>query len=138
MTGKVSDKLSGLNVIPFYKQRPAMPQNETVGDTIETARIINKVESQSLEKVHYALSTEDVEAVYPELVYEKENGNKGINYMEMIPLLVQSVNELKAEVATLRKENSLLKDAMNGSKTDNRALYIDMGGKQIRKSSYNK
>ena len=40
--------------------------------------------------------------VYPELVYEDDNGNISINYVEMVPLLVQSINELKSELAELK------------------------------------
>ena len=38
---------------------------------------------------------------FPELVYEDQEGNPCINYIEMIPLLVRCIGELKAEVARL-------------------------------------
>ncbi len=133
-TEKVSDKLSGLSAVSFYKQRPATVNNVIQGDTIEAERTIPIVEAQSIEKPHYALSLEDVEAVYPELVYNKEDGTKGINYMEMIPLLVQSVSELKAEVTALKAENTQLKAIVKNGQTDNGSLYIDMGGRQIKKN----
>ncbi len=51
----------------------------------------------------YGLAADQLRKVYPELVYEDQNGNMSINYIEMIPLLVQAINELKAEVEELKK-----------------------------------
>ena len=54
-----------------------------------------------LSSIQYGLAADQLKAVYPELVYEDENGNVSINYVEMVPLLVQSINELSAKVAEL-------------------------------------
>ena len=61
----------------------------------------NEEPDQSLSPIQYGLDAEQLKAVYPELVYEDENGNVSINYVEMVPLLVQSINELSAKVAVL-------------------------------------
>ena len=58
--------------------------------------------------VRYGLDTDQLKEVFPELVYENANGTVSINYIEMIPLLVQSVNELKEEVESLKKEKAEL------------------------------
>ncbi len=58
--------------------------------------------------VRYGLAADQLKEVFPELVYEDANGNVSINYIEMIPLLVQSVNELKEEVESLKKEKAEL------------------------------
>ncbi|MBR0202009.1 MAG: T9SS type A sorting domain-containing protein [Bacteroidaceae bacterium] len=63
-------------------------------------------EKQIYSRQHYGLSAEAVEHVFPELVYENEDGSKSINYMEMVPILVQAINELKAEIRTLKGESS--------------------------------
>ena len=60
------------------------------------------MESQYNSKKHFALSVDEVEAAYPDLVYTKDDGTKVINYIEMIPLLVESIKELKAQIATLQ------------------------------------
>lgn len=51
----------------------------------------------------FSLDAAQLREVYPELVYEDRNGNIGINYVEMVPLLVQAINELKAEVESLKQ-----------------------------------
>lgn len=63
---------------------------------------ITSMERQYKNKTHFALSVDEVEAAYPDLVYTKDDGTKVINYIEMIPLLVESIKELKAQMATLQ------------------------------------
>ena len=56
----------------------------------------------SLSVIQYGLAADQLKEVYPELVYEDEEGNVSINYIEMVPLLVQSINELSKELAELK------------------------------------
>ena len=53
-------------------------------------------------RMHYALDADQLEELYPDLVVKSEDGSKGINYVEMVPILVQAINELKAEITELR------------------------------------
>ncbi len=101
-----STKLSTLSAIPYFKSTATPASVQSVeGDTATTQMTLSAMEAQNLSKVHYALSAEQLEEVYPELVYTDAKGRKLINYVEMIPLLVQSISELKAEIATLRSGN---------------------------------
>ena len=63
---------------------------------------LSGIERQLLEKQHYGLSADQLEEVFPDLVYEQEDGTKSINYVEMVPILVQAINELKGEIEELR------------------------------------
>ena len=66
------------------------------------AETIEDVEPEHyLSPIQYGLAADQLKAVFPELVYEDANGNVSINYVEMIPLLVQSINELSKKVAEL-------------------------------------
>lgn len=53
--------------------------------------------------VHYGLAVDQLREVYPELVYEDSYGNVSVNYVEMIPLLVQALNEQSAKIDALRE-----------------------------------
>ena len=70
-----------------------------------------------MEKTHYGLDAEVLKEVYPDLVYESQEGDLCINYTEMIPLLVQSVNELRAQVVSLQGTQTYNVRARNGSET---------------------
>lgn len=47
---------------------------------------------------------QEVEQVLPEAVTQKDNGYKAVNYEKIIPLLIEAIKELKAEVETLKSK----------------------------------
>lgn len=109
----VASALSGLNVTTYQKERPEMPRNIDLidaldGDTLPESRTaeLDVMEEQFYKKIHYALDADRLEELFPDLVYVREDGSKAINYMEMIPLLVQSINELSAKIEVLEGQTS--------------------------------
>lgn len=63
--------------------------------------------AQEIKNVHFGLIAQEVEEVYPNLVYKDEAGYMSINYIELIPLLIKEIQELSAEVEALKKEESV-------------------------------
>ena len=55
-----------------------------------------------LASVNYGLDAEQLKAMFPKLVQQDDEGNYSINYIEMIPLLVKSINELSEELEELK------------------------------------
>jgi hypothetical protein len=55
-------------------------------------------------KKHLGFSAQEVEKVLPNLVHENEEGVKSIKMIEMIPLLVGAIQDLKKEIELLKKE----------------------------------
>ena len=47
---------------------------------------------------------QEVQKVLPEIVVERKNGYLGVDYKRIIPLLIESVKELKQEVEDLKKK----------------------------------
>jgi hypothetical protein len=54
-------------------------------------------------KKHYGFIAQDVEKIYPDLVYENNN-YKSVNYTELIPLLVSKINAMQREIDELKKQ----------------------------------
>ena len=89
---------------------PAMPEIDRSRLTEEQLQELNAMEKSwgedpiqtKLSTVSYGVAAEQLKAVYPELVYEDAEGNYSVNYIEMIPLLVQSIKELKNELIELK------------------------------------
>ena len=71
---------------------------------------LSAVDRQLYTKQHYGLNVEQLEAVFPDLVYEDENGTKSINYVEMVPILIQAINELKGEINALKGDETTSRD----------------------------
>jgi len=62
---------------------------------------------QVLGKGHdVGIIAQEVEKVLPEVVMTRENGKKAVNYSKIIPLLIESIKELKSELDDLKSSNS--------------------------------
>lgn len=67
----------------------------------ESSSGLSYVPQTKLSKKKYGLAADELKKIFPELVYEDKNGNVSINYIELVPLLVQSVNELNSRIQRL-------------------------------------
>ena len=133
----MASSLSGLNVTTYQKERPAMPvEEETIFDPDgDSSKVMEAPEPDIMDeqfytKSHYALDADKLEEVFPDLVYVNKDGNKVINYVEMIPLLVQSINELNEKIEVLEGQASGRKAAavrgttgVDGSSISQNKLY---------------
>lgn len=132
--GNVTEMLSGLNASQYKVDAPQY-RLDGLSDSLRHAVLedhqMNSIGQQYQKKSHFALSAEKLEAVFPDLVYENEDGSKDINYMEMIPLLVQSINELSARIQelegakteTVRKARSFTSVGAASASTRGSVLY---------------
>ena len=133
----ISDKLKQVQLLQFYRQNqnsvsPVLINEETgVSTTVfddfhiedeNVDEMEDMIVQTELSSVKYGLAADQLRNVYPELVYEDGNGNLSINYIEMIPLLVQSINELSAKIEELENGNNdddfVLMSKERGNATD--------------------
>ena len=47
---------------------------------------------------------QEIQKIHPEIVEERKNGYLGVDYKRLVPLLIQSIKELKQEVEELKKK----------------------------------
>lgn len=66
--------------------------------TEDTLHIRFEESSNEGKKIHYGLIAQEVKDVFPDLVHEEEDGYLSVNYVEMIPFLIRSIQELNAKV----------------------------------------
>ena len=66
----------------------------------------DKAASLDKETRQVGISAQAVQEVLPEAVFEKDDGYLGVAYDKLIPLLVESIKELKSEVEELKSINS--------------------------------
>jgi hypothetical protein len=55
-------------------------------------------DSPIMRNKHYGLIAQELQKIYPTLVTENQDGYLAVNYIEIIPLLVRSIQELNAKV----------------------------------------
>lgn len=92
--------IMALNPVEFmYNQRQL-----ECGDTV-----VNLYEEDSpiLKNKHYGLIAQELQKVYPDLVIEEGDGYLSVNYIELIPLLIQSVKELTSRLEEAEKSNAM-------------------------------
>ena len=100
----ITDKFSRLSAIQYFTE----PSNgnakrmEESSDTVSRSVPIEEIQTLSASRVHYGLDVDKLKEAFPELVYEKEDGTTGVNYVEMIPILVQVINNLSDEIKVLK------------------------------------
>lgn len=107
---KTLDNLLLLNPIEYNLEQL---YDETKSDTTNVIKGRYDEKSQVFQKKHYGVIAQDLQKLYPDLVYEDNNGYLSVNYIGIIPLLIESIKELNAEVETLKAKTN---DASGPSK----------------------
>ncbi len=105
-----TDKLSQLLPVQIYDDTEPQPIKPTE-DEIAVARDNGeKIPEESIPLQtrisfkRYGVDEKSLRKLFPELVYEDKEGSISINYTEMIPLLLQSIKELHAEIEELKRQ----------------------------------
>lgn len=99
------------------------------GDTVTVPISYYTEDPDLLQKTHYGLIAQELQDIYPDLVYESGDGYLSVNYIELIPILIQSIQSLQNEI-------ELLKDSNN--KTPKRVPKSSSNQKEISSSSIKK
>ena len=93
--GTILDKISNIEAI-IYSVLPSVVTTDSMALTMVASTSTNN-EPQTV----YGLDVESLQAQFPSLVKTCNDTLIGINYTELIPLLLQSIKELQAKVAVL-------------------------------------
>ena len=101
------NNIMDINVVQYnYLKKSELAAMQVSDDTIAVSRVsAQQEELNKPEVLHYGFIAQELQKIYPHLVYEGQDGYLSINYMEMIPLLVSSIQELKTELNNLQKGN---------------------------------
>jgi hypothetical protein len=76
-------------------------------DSKETGKLA-KIEQAFFDRKHFGFLAQDVQKVYPELVYEDNEGYLAVDYQGFIPILYETVKEQQALIDELLKRLDLL------------------------------
>ena len=105
-SGSTLENVLNMNVIKYnFKQKVVdesefnEPDKERLAKEIAAAEERNKITAS---QIHFGLSAQELQEIYPELVVEGQDGNFGINYIELVPILIRSIQELKQELDAVK------------------------------------
>ena len=116
------DGIMNMNVVSYnLKQRIV-----DTGDTTTVSVNYYTNVSDLLKKKHYGLIAQELQQIYPDLVYEEGDGYLSINYTEIIPLLIRTIQELKLEVDDLKNNanRSMSRGAMETIQATDRVSSV--------------
>ena len=73
------------------------------------------------DKRHYGVSAQELQELYPNLVQEGQDGYLTVNYVEMVPLLLRSIQELKQELDEVKGVSKAKTRSVSNESTNNNA-----------------
>ncbi len=85
----------------------------------------------------YGFLAQNVQEVFPELVHADNNGYLSVDYIGLIPILVQSINELRAELAELKGEKQEDAPFMAGQQAAQSELEASLGAAKLYQNAPN-
>lgn len=96
--GSALENVLRMNTISYnYKLRELSDEEREAGDAEIT------IHDKKMAAIrHYGLSAQELQEIYPDLVYEDEEGYLSVNYVELVPVLITAIQELKEEVDELK------------------------------------
>lgn len=118
------DNLLGMNVIQYnMKSRipdemPAGIENDSTGNVREAYEYLKKDEMKMTERRHFGIDAEELKKTYPDLVLEGQDGYLAVNYVELVPVLVKAIQELKQQVDELQGTEAAKRASAKSSTTD--------------------
>lgn len=103
-------KLSGLNSVSYN----LMAQPPVEGD-LQKASAANAVRIMDEEgPTQFGYIAQEVREIFPELVYEDENGYLSVDYIGFIPLLVDAYKSVRSELDAIKNGESSPKKIVSG------------------------
>lgn len=94
-TDQTLENLMKINVLSYNYKKREVPEAER--DTIQeaTLKAYNKKWESDAKERHFGFSAQELQEIFPDLVKKGQDGYLGVNYVELVPLLVRSIQELK-------------------------------------------
>ena len=95
--GEVSflDKIMSVDVLEYnLKDRTS----ELFPDSKDMDEKVTKFVAKEKAKRHFGVSAQELQQLFPNLVEEGQDGYLAVNYIELVPVLIRSIQELKQEL----------------------------------------
>lgn len=104
--GNWSEKLSKVNIFR-YNLVNVSSSVEFSTDSVSSKR--EKVIEQVEERERIGFSAQEIRQIFPEVVFEDDNGYLGIDYAGLVPILVTAIKEQELKIALLQEEINEMK-----------------------------
>lgn len=113
-----ASKLKQLNGIKYKLKQPqeldiaVSTQTKAGTDTVQQKKLDPEIE-KIYNKERIGLNAQEVREVYPELVVESQDGTLGVDYIGLIPVLIEAIKEQQTALDMQKKEIEELKKKLD-------------------------
>jgi len=88
---------------------------ERADEVRQSYEYVKKEEKKMTSRRHFGVDAQELQKVYPDLVLEGEDGYLSVNYSELVPLLIRSIQALKQELDEVKGEKAGARKAAQAS-----------------------
>lgn len=124
----VLDNLLVMNVIEYnIKSRLLDDYSEGMrqNDTEENRMAYEQLKADEMKmsaRRHYGIDAEELRNIFPDLVLKGEDGYLSVNYVELVPILIRSIQELKQELDEVKGTSKAMTRSIGDETTDINAV----------------
>ena len=121
--GSILDNVLDMNVIQYNYKDKDYKKLELDGDCSEEMKEIVKEyekmkegytpEAERQKDLHFGLSAQELQEIFPNLVREGQDGYLGVNYTELVPVLICCIQELKQELDEVKGTDMQMRTKTN-------------------------
>lgn len=134
-SGKATlENVLNMNVVEYnMKSRLSeeMPKDvapEKAEKVRKSFEFLKKEDKEMTSRRHFGVDAEELQKLYPDLVLEGQDGYLSVNYSELVPLLIRSIQALKQELdevkgMRLKARKSASSTGMDASSINGNILY---------------
>ena len=123
LTNTVSNKISQLKAVTFkFKTRQELRADGTIPTDTSRSDTVN---GKFVNYTHYGFIAQDVQNIFPNLVYQKDDGFLSVNYTELIPLIIDALKQQDSIITQQNATISNLQQQVNNCCTKGSLLKTD-------------
>lgn len=113
---KTLENVLSMNVVEYnLKSRLGEMPTDIAPEKAEEVRksyeYLKRQDEKMSSRRHFGVDAEELQKLYPDLVLEGQDGYLSVNYSELVPLLIRSIQALKQELDEVKSKSNLRRRA---------------------------
>jgi len=102
ITSITFDKISQLNAVSYkLKKRQELKADGTIPTDTSKSDTVN---GKFINKIHYGYLAQDLQQIFPELIYQGDDGFLAVDYIGLIPLMMEEIKQQNATITSLQQQ----------------------------------
>ena len=114
------ENVLNMNVVEYNlksqlsEEMPDIIAPEKAEEIRTSYEFLKKKDEEMVSRRHFGVDAKELQKVYPDLVLEGQDGYLSVNYSELVPLLIRSIQALKQELDEVKSKSNARKRAATG------------------------